>query len=166
MMAYFFTTITSDCWTLKIKMLEGQMKKLVGSLFIILSFVVLSGCTSGVTVNDLQANDWTVKGFEDRAGNKMIASFSDDVITFTIDSSEASIKDTADEFVREMAFEINYRLEKDRMTWEDPAGVSEEVKYKVSREDSNIVLTPDEENKEHEEMILIPHTSKDTDDSK
>lgn len=158
---------------------EDKMKKLFGSLFILGFLMLISGCGNPgtakdlkvndevtVTIRDLQANDWVVEGLDDKADDKLVASFSDHVITFNIDTSTGRWKeiekDLAKSMAEELTFEFEYSLKGNKLIRKiDDSG--EEVEYKVAKEDDKILLVPV---KESENKITLSYKEKETDSPK
>ncbi|WP_438905872.1 hypothetical protein [Enterococcus sp. AZ150] len=57
-----------------------------------MSGIMLAACSKNITVDDLKVNDWIAKGQDDEVN--MIVSFSDHVMTMSVDAS--GLKSTAE----------------------------------------------------------------------
>ncbi|WP_411161446.1 LysM peptidoglycan-binding domain-containing protein [Enterococcus dispar] len=145
------------------------MKKMLGTILVFISFTLV-GCSSRVTTEDLKANDWSIE----QSGNKdeelkLIASFTDHVMTMSIDTS--SMKSTAtnelekigEEFgealIKQMSFKYEYELSGDKLTLTDTEE-NESSYYIVSKDEKNIVFEPDskKDNKDSVvKLVLTPY---------
>ncbi len=138
---------------------------MVGFMFL------LSGCGSAVSVSDLKANDWLVDTKDDETPN-MIVSFSDHIMSFKVDMSsigssaedewEALGEELAKQIFDQMNFKLEYELNKDELKVQDADDNKEYVYYKVTKEDKNIVLTPDKEKNsddDQEKLVLEPYNA-------
>ena len=108
----------------------------------------------------------------------MIASFSDHVVTFSVDTSsmkstssndwEAMGEEFAKSLVDQMNYKFEYTLEGDVMTWKDDKDQDNDAKYTVSKEDKNIILTPEKSNKsdDKEKLVLKPYKKEKTKESR
>ena len=136
---------------------------MVGFMFL------LAGCGSAVSVSDLKANDWLVDTKDDETPN-MIVSFSDHIMSFKVDMSsigssaedewEALGEELAKQIFDQMNFKLEYELNKDELKVQDADDNKEYVYYKVTKEDKNIVLTPDKEKNtddDQEKLVLEPY---------
>lgn len=144
------------------------MKKCLG--FIMVGFMfLLAGCGSSISTEDLKANDWLVDPKDDETPN-MIISFSDHVMSFKVDTStikssaedewEAMGEELAKQIFDQMNYKLEYELNKDEMKVQDGEDSEEYIYYKVTKEDKNIVLTPNKEKNsddDQETLVLQPH---------
>lgn len=144
---------------------------MVGFMFL------LTGCGSAVSVDDLKANDWLVDTKDDETPN-MIVSFSDHVMSFKVDMSnigssaedewEAFGEELAKQIFDQMNFKLEYELNKDELKVQDVDDNKEYVYYKVTKEDKNIILTPDKEKNsddDQEKLVLEPYDAPKVKDS-
>lgn len=146
-------------------------KKLLGMFGAFCLVFMLAACSKNVTVDDLKANDWIVKGQDDEVN--MIVSFSDHVMTMSVDAS--GLKSTAENewealgeelgtaLVNSMEFKLEYELKGDQAKIEDP-DTNKFLEYTVSREDDKIIFTPND-NKEKENFVLEKYTKSKTEKS-
>ena len=65
----------------------------------------------------------------------------------------------AKSLVEQMNYKFEYTLEGDVMTWKDDKDKDNDAKYTVSKEDKNIILTPEKPNKsdDNEKLVLKPY---------
>lgn len=144
------------------------MKKWFGMLLVSLVFL-LGGCGSAVSVDDLKANNWLVATQEEELPN-MVVSFSDHVMSFKVDTSsikssaedewEALGEELAKQIFEQMNYKLEYELSKDELKVQDDADSKEYVYYKVTKEDKNIILTPDKEKNsddDQQKLVLEPY---------
>ncbi|WP_368251725.1 hypothetical protein [Enterococcus sp. 2201sp1_2201st1_B8_2201SCRN_220225] len=144
------------------------MKKWLGFIMIGVMFLI-AGCGSAISTEDLKANDWLVDSKDDETPN-MIISFSDHVMSFKVDTStikssaddewEAMGEELAKQIFDQMNYKLEYELNKDEMKVQDGEDSEEYIYYKVTKEDKNIVLTPNKEKKsddDQEILVLQPH---------
>lgn len=153
------------------------MKKVVTSLLVFTSLFFFTACGKKVNTEDLKANDWLIEATKNDEPD-IIASFSDHIATFKIDSS--SIKSTAsnewealgEEFTKSLTEEINYKseyiLKNNELILKDEDNENEETKYTISKEGKNIILTPEKTNKsdDKERLVLKPYKKKETKESR
>lgn len=148
------------------------MKKVLGAFFIFISLTI-AGCSSNVTTDDLKANDWIIEATnkDDKEAFDVIATFSDHVMTLKADTS--SIKSSAkndwesfgEELGKQIAGQMNityeYELNKDEIKLQLTEDTDKEAYYKVTKEDKNIIFTPDKEKNDDpdqgKKMILKPY---------
>lgn len=141
-----------------------KLKKMLGTILVFISFTLV-GCSSRVTTEDLKANDWSIE----QSGNKdeefkLIASFTDHVMTMSIDTS--SMKSTAtnelekigEEFgealIKQMTFKYEYELSGDKLTLTDTEE-NESSYYIVSKDEKNIVFEPDSKKDNKDSVIKL-----------
>ncbi len=153
------------------------MKKIITSLLVFASLLLFTACGKKVTTEDLKANDWLIEATKKDEPN-MIASFSDHVVTFSVDTSsmkstssndwEAMGEEFAKSLVDQMNYKFEYTLEGDVMTWKDDKDQDNDAKYTVSKEDKNIILTPEKSNKsdDKEKLVLKPYKKEKTKESR
>ncbi|MGM0239853.1 LptM family lipoprotein [Enterococcus sp. AZ103] len=144
------------------------MKKIIGSILTLIAVFSLAACGRNISTADLKANDWIVES-EKSDYPSMILSFSDHVITFSIDSNnmessaKSEMESIGEEFAKsiidEMNFKYEYTLDKNKLTWKsDDKDNSEDETYLVGSEGKNIILTPEKisDSSESEKMVLKP----------
>ncbi|KST49651.1 LysM peptidoglycan-binding domain-containing protein [Enterococcus durans] len=153
------------------------MKKMIGSLLVLASLLLFTACGKKVTTDDLKANDWLIEATKDDEPN-MIASFSDHIVSLSVDTSkmkstasdewEAMGEEFAKSLVDQMNYKFEYTLEGNVMTWKDDKDKDNDAKYTVSKEDKNIILTPEKSNKsdDKEKLVLKPYKKEKTKDSR
>lgn len=155
------------------------MKKMLGA-FLVLICITLTGCSSSVTTDDLKSKDWLVKQTTDKKNEPdLIASFTDHVMTMSIDAN--SIESTAtnewekmgEEFgkamVEQMTFKLEYELKGNEIKIQDADDEKEYVYFEVSKEDDKIIFDPiKDKNKDNDatKLTLSPFKKKKTDTSK
>lgn len=147
------------------------MKKLGVGIFILFSFFLLTACGNNhVTQEELKENNWTVETDEKDVPN-FIVSFTDHVMSFKpdTDSVESTAKDEweklgedlAKQLMEQMNYKLEYELDKDEMKIQNAENEKEFIYYTVTRDDKNIVLTPDKEknknNPDAEKLVLQPY---------
>lgn len=149
------------------------MKKVSVGIWILFTFLLLTACSQKITTEDLKANDWLAESSKEDDPN-MIISFSDHVMSVTVDTdSMASTakdeweqlgEDLAKQIIDQMSYKLEYVLDKDSIKIQDTDDEDAYVYYTVSKEDDNIVFTPDEkQNKDDsdaEKLVLKPYTKK------
>lgn len=149
------------------------MKKVGIGIWIILAFLFLAACGNKITTEDLKANDWIAESSNKDEPN-MIISFSDHVMSVTVDTDSMTSnakdeweqlgEDIAKQLIDQMSYKLEYVLEKDTIKIQDTDDEEAFVYYIVSKEDENIVFTPDEkQNKDEsdaEKLVLKPYTKK------
>lgn len=144
-------------------------KRVAISFLLSFSFILLVGCGNKVTIDDLKKNDWLIVSTIEDEPN-MIASFSDSIVRMKIDVSgmESSAKNEWEEMGEEFAkslvdlmeFNFEYTLKGKQITLLDIES-DEESSFIVSREDKNIIFTPEGENKNESEVLTLePYTKK------
>jgi len=145
-------------------------------LLLILCLTFLAACSKKVTVDDLKANKWTVENKEEGVPD-VIASFSDSLMTVTIDSSSIDATtteewgDLGEEFAKglmdQMKFKLVYTLDKDQITLKDTDDKEDNQEtYTVSRDDDNIIFTPNDTSDEDAETITLKPRTTQEDSSK
>ena len=148
------------------------MKKVLGAFFIFISLTI-AGCSSNVTTDDLKANDWIIEATnkDDKEAFDVIATFSDHVMTLKADTSsmKSSAKNDWESFGEELGKQIagqmnityEYELNKDEIKLQLTEDTDKEAYYKVTKEDKNIIFTPDKEKNDDpdqgKKMILKPY---------
>lgn len=149
------------------------MKKWLGILVLGVVFV-LAGCKSYVTPENLKANDWLVepsKAEKEEGTPNMIVSFSDHVMSIKVDTSslESSAEDSWEalgeeigkQLVEQMNFKFEYEINKDELKLTDTEDNDKEIFYKVTKDDDNVIFTPDKEKNTDEDegnkMVLQPY---------
>lgn len=149
------------------------MKKISLGVFALIAIFFLVACEKKITTEDLKANDWIAESSSEDEPN-MLLSFSDHVMSVSIDtdSMTSSAKDEweqlgediAKQLIDQMSYKLEYVLEKDTIKIQDTDDEEAFVYYIVSKEDENIVFTPDEkQNKDEsdaEKLVLKPYTKK------
>lgn len=152
------------------------MKKILGSMLVFSFLLLFTACGKKVTTEDLKASDWLVESPKASEPN-MILSFSDHVVSFNVDTS--SMKSTSsneweemgEEFAKslvdKMSFKFEYTLEGDVMTLKNDENKNGDAKYTVSKEDKNIILTPEKSNKSDDtvKLVLEPYKKKKSNES-
>ncbi|MEX1551836.1 LysM peptidoglycan-binding domain-containing protein [Enterococcus sp. C50] len=144
------------------------MKKVLGGSLLFLSLLFFTACGKNITTEDLKANDWLIEATKDDEPN-VIASFSDHVVSFSVDTSEmkstasdeweALGEDFAQKLVEQMNYKFDYTLKNNEMIWKDK---DNDAKYTVSKDGKNLILTPDKNNKsnDNEKLTLKPYKKK------
>lgn len=156
------------------------MKKVLGAFFIFVSLTI-AGCSSNVTTDDLKANDWIIEAAnkDDKEAFDVIATFSDHVMTLKADTSsmKSSAKNDWESFGEELGKQIagqmnityEYELKKDEIKLQLTEDTDKEAYYKVTKEDKNIIFTPDKEKNDDpdqgKKMILKPYKKSKTESS-
>lgn len=147
------------------------MKKVLGGSLLFLSLLFFTACGKNVTTEDLKANDWLIEATNDDETN-MIASFSDHVVSLSVDTSEmkstasneweALGEDFAKNLVEQMNYKFEYTLKNNEMVWKDEEDKDNDAKYTVSKDEKNLILTPDKNNKsdDNEKLTLKPYKKK------
>ena len=149
------------------------MKKISLGVFALIAIFFLAACGNKVKTEDLKANDWIAEASNKEEPN-MIISFSDHVMSVSVDtkSMKSSAKDEweklGEEFAKQIVDQLNYKLEysleKNTIKIQDTDDEEAFIYYIVSKEDENIVFTPDEkQNKDEsdaEKLVLKPYTKK------
>ena len=145
---------------------------MLGAFFIFISLTI-AGCSSNVTTDDLKANDWIIEATnkDDKEAFDVIATFSDHVMTLKADTSsmKSSAKNDWESFGEELGKQIagqmnityEYELKKDEIKLQLTEDTDKEAYYKVTKEDKNIIFTPDKEKNDDpdqgKKMILKPY---------
>lgn len=149
------------------------MKKWLGIILLGVVFV-LAGCKSYVTPEDLKANDWLVepsKAEKEEGTPNMIVSFSDHVMSIKVDTSslkssaedgwEALGEEIGKQLVEQMNFKFEYEINKDELKLTDSEDNDKDIYYKVTKDDDNVIFTPDKEKNTDEDegnkMVLQPY---------
>lgn len=149
------------------------MKKISLGVFAVIAIFFLAACGKKITTEDLKANDWLAESSKEDDPN-MIISFSDHVMSVTVDTdSMASTakdeweklgEDLAKQIIDQMSYKLEYVLDKDSIKIQDTEDEDAYAYYIVSKEDDNIVFTPDEkQNKDDsdaEKLVLKSYTKK------
>lgn len=147
------------------------MKKILGGSLLFLSLLFFMACGKNITTEDLKANDWLIEATKDDEPN-MIASFSDHVVSFSVDTSEmkstasneweALGEDFAKNLVEQMNYKFEYTLKNNEMVWKDEEDKDNDAKYTVSKDEKNLILTPNKNNKsdDNEKLTLKPYKKK------
>ncbi|MFB8538250.1 LysM peptidoglycan-binding domain-containing protein [Enterococcus thailandicus] len=147
------------------------MKKILGGSLLFLSLLFFAACGKNVTTEDLKANDWLIEATKDDEPN-MVASFSDHVVSFSVDTSEmkstasneweALGEDFAKNLVEQMNYKFEYTLKNNQIVWKDEENKDNDAKYTVSKDEENLILTPDKNNKsnDNEKLTLKPYKKK------
>lgn len=149
------------------------MKKISMGIFTVFTIFLLAACGNKVKTEDLKANDWIAEASNKEEPN-MLLSFSDHVMSVSIDTDSMTSnakdeweqlgEDIAKQLIDQMSYKLEYVLEKDTIKIQDTDDEEAFVYYIVSKEDENIVFTPDEkQNKDEsdaEKLVLKPYTKK------
>ncbi|WP_301387757.1 LysM peptidoglycan-binding domain-containing protein [Enterococcus entomosocium] len=147
------------------------MKKISVGVIAVITIFLLAACGTRITTEDLKANDWISETSSDDDPN-MLLSFSDHVMSVSIDTDSMSSnakddweklgEDLAKQIIDQMSYKLEYTLEKDTIKIQDTDDEKAFVYYTVSKEDENIIFTPDEkQNKDDsdaQKLILKPYT--------
>lgn len=155
------------------------MKKMLGAFLVLIS-ITLTGCSSTVTTDDLKSKDWLVQQATDKKNEPdLIASFTDHVMTMSIDAN--SMESTAtnewekmgEEFgkalVEQMTFKLEYELKGNEIKIQDADDENEYVYFEASKEDDKIIFDPiKDKNKDNDatKLTLSPFKKKKTDTSR
>lgn len=137
----------------------------------VITIFFLAACGTKITTEDLKANDWISETSSEDDPN-MILSFSDHVMSVSIDTESMASdakdeweklgEDLAKQLIDQMSYKLEYTLEKDTIKIQDIDDEKAFVYYTVSKEDENIIFTPDEkQNKDDsdaQKLILKPYT--------
>ncbi|WP_244897429.1 hypothetical protein [Enterococcus thailandicus] len=148
------------------------MRKVLGSLALFVLLFFFTGCEKNITTKDLKANDWLIETTKEGEPN-IIASFSDHVVSFSIDTSEMDSKanewealgeEFAKTLVEQMNYKFEYTLKNNEMVWKDDKDKKNDATYIVSKEKKDLILAPDKNNKSDnkEKLILKPYTKRKT----
>ncbi|SFE32226.1 LysM domain-containing protein [Enterococcus casseliflavus] len=149
------------------------MKKISVGVIAVITIFLLAACGTRITTEDLKANDWISETSSDDDPN-MLLSFSDHVMSVSIDTDSMTSnakddwgklgEDLAKQIIDQMSYKLEYTLEKDTIKIQDTDDEKAFVYYTVSKEDENIIFTPDEkQNKDDsdaEKLVLKPYTKK------
>ncbi|MDO0920420.1 MULTISPECIES: LysM domain-containing protein [unclassified Enterococcus] len=149
------------------------MKKISLGVFALIAIFFLVACEKKITTEDLKANDWIAESSSEDEPN-MLLSFSEHVMSVSIDtdSMTSSAKDEweqlgediAKQLIDQMSYKLEYVLDKDSIKIQDTDDEDAYVYYTVSKEDDNIVFTPDEkknkDDSDAEKLVLKPYTKK------
>lgn len=147
------------------------MKKISVGVIAVITIFLLAACGTRITTEDLKANDWISETSSDDDPN-MLLSFSDHVMSVSIDTDSMASnakddweklgEDLAKQLIDQMSYKLEYTLEKDTIKIQDTDDEKAFVYYTVSKEDENIIFTPDEkQNKDDsdaQKLILKPYT--------
>ncbi|GAA2897155.1 LysM domain lipoprotein [Enterococcus casseliflavus] len=149
------------------------MKKISVGIWVLFTFLLLTACGQKITTEDFKANDWITESSNKEYPN-MIVSFSDHVMSVSVDtdSMSSSAKDEweklGEEFAKQIIdhldYKLEYVLEEDTIRIQDSVDDEDFVYYTVSKEDENIIFTPDEKKNDDdsgaEKLVLKPYTKK------
>ncbi len=149
------------------------MKKVGIGIWVVLAFLFLAACGNKITTEDLKANDWIAESSNEEEPN-MIISFSDHVMSVTVDTDSMTSsaedeweqlgEDIAKQLIDQMSYKLEYVLDKDSIKIQDTDDEDANIYYSVSKEDENIILTPDEkkndDDSDAEKLVLKPYTKK------
>ncbi|MFB8536533.1 LysM peptidoglycan-binding domain-containing protein [Enterococcus gallinarum] len=149
------------------------MKKISLGVFALIAIFFLTACGKKITTEDLKVNDWIAESSSEDEPN-MLLSFSDHVMSVSIDTDSMTSnakdeweqlgEDIAKQLIDQMSYKLEYVLEKDTIKIQDTDDEEAFVYYIVSKEDENIVFTPDEkQNKDKsdaQKLVLKPYTKK------
>lgn len=149
------------------------MKKISLGVFALIAIFFLAACGKKITTEDLKANDWLAESSQEEYPN-MIVSFSDHVMSVSVDtdSMSSSAKDEweklgeefAKKIINQLDYKLEYVLEEDTIRIQDSVDDEDFVYYTVSKEDENIIFTPDEKKNDDdsgaEKLVLKPYTKK------
>lgn len=149
------------------------MKKISLGVFALIAIFFLAACGKKITTEDLKANDWIAESSSEDEPN-MLLSFSDHVMSVSIDTDSMTSnakdeweqlgEDIAKQLIDQMSYKLEYVLEKDTIKIQDTDDGEAFVYYIVSKDDENIVFTPDEkQNKDDsdaQKLVLKPYTKK------
>ena len=149
------------------------MKKISLGVFALIAIFFLAACGKKITTEDLKANDWIAESSSEDEPN-MLLSFSDHVMSVSIDTDSMTSnakdeweqlgEDIAKQLIDQMSYKLEYVLEKDTIKIQDTDDEEAFVYYIVSKEDENIVFTPDEKQNKDEsdaqKLVLKPYTKK------
>ncbi|MET1967224.1 LysM peptidoglycan-binding domain-containing protein [Enterococcus gallinarum] len=149
------------------------MKKVSVGIWVLFTFLLLTACGQKITTEDLKANDWLAESSQEEYPN-MIVSFSDHVMSVSVDtdSMSSSAKDEweklgeefAKKIINQLDYKLEYVLEEDTIRIQDSVDDEDFVYYTVSKEDENIIFTPDEKKNDDdsgaEKLVLKPYTKK------
>jgi len=149
------------------------MKKVSVGIWVLFTFLLLTACGQKITTEDLKANDWLAESSQEEYPN-MIVSFSDHVMSVSVDtdSMSSSAKDEweklgeefAKKIIDQLDYKLEYVLEEDTIRIQDSVDDEDFVYYTVSKEDENIIFTPDEKKNDDdsgaEKLVLKPYTKK------
>lgn len=149
------------------------MKKISLGVFALIAIFFLAACGKKITTEDLKANDWIAESSSEDEPN-MLLSFSDHVMSVSVDTDSMTSnakdeweqlgEDIAKQLIDQMSYKLEYVLEKDTIKIQDTDDEEAFVYYIVSKEDENIVFTPDEKQNKDEsdvqKLVLKPYTKK------
>ncbi|WP_228077363.1 LysM peptidoglycan-binding domain-containing protein [Enterococcus casseliflavus] len=149
------------------------MKKISVGIWVLFTFLLLTACGQKITTEDFKANDWITESSNKEYPN-MIVSFSDHVMSVSVDtdSMSSSAKDEweklgeefAKKIIDQLDYKLEYVLEEDTIRIQDSVDDEDFVYYTVSKEDENIIFTPDEKKNDDdsgaEKLVLKPYTKK------
>lgn len=145
------------------------MKKVIGHLVILLAMIGLTACGQKINVTDLKATEWVIES-KDKGEPTILADFSDHLVTFAVDTSsmkssssnelQAMGEEFAKKLVEQFSYKVEYTLKDEKLTLKaDGKNQQKDATYSVSREEKNIILTPDKSNdsSNNEKIVLQPH---------
>lgn len=149
------------------------MKKISLGVFAVIAIFFLAACGKKITTEDLKANDWIAESSSEDEPN-MLLSFSDHVMSVSIDTDSMTSnakdeweqlgEDLAKQLIDQMSYKLEYVLEQDTIKIQDTDDEEAFVYYIVSKDDENIIFTPDEKQNKDEsdaqKLVLKPYTKK------
>lgn len=143
------------------------MKKIVGTISMIIFTLLLTGCSNKVTVDDLKTNDWQMDREENKEDIKFKVSFTDHIMTWAPDmsamKSEASNEwekmgeDLGKQIVENIKYKVEYELNGKTIHLKEK-DLDLDDDYTIEKDGKNIVLTP--EDKDAQKLVLTPYSKK------
>jgi LysM repeat protein len=147
------------------------MKKISLGVFAVIAIFFLTACGKKITTEDLKANDWIAESSSEDEPN-LILSFSDHIMSVSVDTDSMTSnakdeweqlgEDLAKQLIDQMSYKLEYVLEEDTIKIQDTDDEDAFVYYIVSKDDENIVFTPDEkknkDDSDAQKLILKPYT--------
>lgn len=147
------------------------MKKISLGVFALIAIFFLAACEKKITTEDLKANDWIAESSSEDEPN-LILSFSDHIMSVSVDTDSMTSnakdeweqlgEDLAKQLIDQMSYKLEYVLEEDTIKIQDTDDEDAFVYYIVSKDDENIVFTPDEkknkDDSDAQKLILKPYT--------
>lgn len=143
---------------------EGKMMKKLGSVcFVLVITFLLAGCSSKVTVKDLKAHDWQLDIKKNDESINYLATFSDEVMTLSFDTSDMKSEssnewekmgeDFGKQLLENMKFKVQYSLKGNSIHLKNK-DLDLDNDYTIKKDNKNLVLTPE---KKGEQLILKPY---------
>ena len=143
---------------------EGRMMKKLGSVcFVLVITFLLAGCSSKVTVEDLKAHDWQLDIKKNDESINYLATFSDEVMTLSFDTSDMESEssnewekmgeDFGKQLLENMKFKVQYSLKGNSIHLKNK-DLDLDNDYTIKKDNKNLVLTPE---KTGEKLILKPY---------